>query len=154
MLTHIEKNKGFKFPFTNKEVVMIANDTGITPFIGMINDEKRKHLKTYLFWGGYTFDSFKTYASSVDKAFYSKRLSGLYVGFSEAESQKRYVQDIMMEKASLIARVLQNGGIIMICGSVAMKTEVTKTLNHIVVSELNTFLSVFEAENQIKSDCY
>ncbi|MDO6760472.1 PepSY domain-containing protein [Tamlana sp. 2_MG-2023] len=154
MVAHIEKNKAFHFPKKTKEVVMISNGTGIAPFIGMINNEKRHGVKSYLFWGGRTSESFKMYAPLVDKAFYAKRLSGLYVGFSREDSQKRYVQDLLLEKAELIARVLKNGGVIMICGSVAMETGVRQTLERITTTHLNTPISVFEAENQIKTDCY
>ncbi|WP_211267540.1 PepSY domain-containing protein [Pseudotamlana agarivorans] len=154
LLAQIDQNKAFHFPKSAKEVIMISNGTGIAPFVGMMNNDKNKDVKSYLFWGGRTNASFKMYAPFVDQAFYAKRLSGLYVGFSQEDSQKRYVQDLMLEKADLIARVLKNGGVIMICGSVAMETGVMKVLEHIAITKLNTFLSVFQAKNQIKTDCY
>lgn len=154
MVAQVDQNKAFHFPKAAKEVIMISNGTGIAPFVGMMNNDKNKDVKSYLFWGGRTNASFKMYAPFVDQAFYAKRLSGLYVGFSQEDSQKRYVQDLMLEKSDLIARVLKNGGVIMICGSVAMETGVMKVLEQIAITKLNTFLSVFQAKNQIKTDCY
>ncbi|WP_194766883.1 PepSY domain-containing protein [Tamlana sp. I1] len=154
LLAHIDQHKDFHFPKKAKEVVMISNGTGLAPFVGMMNAEKQNHVKSYLFWGGRTCDSFKMYAPFVDKAFYAKNLSGLYVGFSQEESQKRYVQNLILEKQDLVARVLKNGGIIMICGSVAMEKGVKQVLNQITLQQFDKPLEVFQGRNQIKTDCY
>ncbi len=150
ILAEIKQNKDFYFPTNTKEVVMISNGTGIAPFLGMINNENLKPVKSYLFWGGRTKDAYKTYSDSIDKAFYNKTLSGLYISFSNEESQKKYVQNSILEKIDLISRVLKNDGVIMICGSIAMKNGVMKTLENISRSTLNTPLNM----NQIKTDCY
>ncbi len=147
----IKPNKTFHFPTNEKEVVLIANGTGIAPFLGMINEN---NMKTHLFWGGRTQESLKMYSKYIDKAFYNKRLSGLYISFSNEERQKKYVQNSISEKTDLICRVLNNDGTIMICGSVAMLKGVLKTLNDITVSMLNEPISTFESNNQIKTDCY
>ncbi|NMH87397.1 PepSY domain-containing protein [Flavivirga algicola] len=150
VLAEVKQNKDFYFPTSVKEVIMIANGTGMAPFLGMINNEKNKEAKTYLFWGGRTKESYKMYSKHIDEAFYNKKLSGIYLSFSNGESQKKYVQNSIMEKADLISRVLKNNGTIMICGSVAMQNDVLDTLENISISKLNTPLN----RNQIKSDCY
>ncbi len=150
ILAEIKQNKEFHFPTSAKEVVMIANGTGMAPFLGMINNKQRKDSKTYLFWGGRTKESYQMYSKLIDKAFYSKKLSGIYLSFSNEESQKKYVQNSIIEKADLISRVLKNNGIIMICGSIAMQKGVLETLENISVSKLNKPLN----RTQIKSDCY
>ncbi len=150
ILAEIKQNKEFHFPASAKEVVMIANGTGMAPFLGMINNKQRKEAKTYLFWGGRTKESYQMYSKLIDKAFYSKKLSGIYLSFSNEESQKKYVQNSIIEKADLISRVLKNNGIIMICGSIAMQKGVLETLENISVSKLNRPLN----RTQIKSDCY
>ncbi len=48
----IQQNKDFHFPNRAKEVILIANGTGIAPFLGMI--EKNNKTKVHLFWGGRT----------------------------------------------------------------------------------------------------
>ena len=150
ILTDTKKNNEFQFPISAKEVVMIANGSGIAPFLGMINDENHNHTKNYLFWGGRTKESYKIYSKYIDKAFYSKKLSGFYLCFSNEESQKKYVQNSLIEKEELISRVLKNNGVIMICGSIAMGNGVLETLENISASKLNMPLNM----NQIKTDCY
>ncbi|GGD04907.1 PepSY domain-containing protein [Hyunsoonleella pacifica] len=150
----IKQNSSFHFPNDAKEVIMIANGTGIGPFLGMINAEKPNKTKTYLFWGGRTKTSFKLYTNLIDSAFYKKNLSGLFVSFSKEENQRRYVQNSLVEKADLVCRVLKNGGTLMICGSLAMKNDVLATLNNLTETRFNLPISSFEKYNQILTDCY
>ncbi|GAA3632331.1 PepSY domain-containing protein [Flavivirga jejuensis] len=150
VLANIKPNKEFHFPTSAKEVVMISNGTGIAPFLGMINNKNPEPVKSYLFWGGRTKDSYKMYSEQIDKAFYNKKLSGLYISFSNEESQKKYVQNSIMEKSDLISRVLTNKGVIMICGSIAMQNGVLEILKNISASKLNRPLNL----SQIKTDCY
>ncbi|GAA3593881.1 PepSY domain-containing protein [Flavivirga amylovorans] len=150
VLADIKQNKDFNFPVNVKEVVMISNGTGIAPFLGMINNQDSNSVKSHLFWGGRTKDSYQIYSELIDKAFYSKKLSGLYISFSKEESQKRYVQNSIVEKSDLISRVLKSDGVIMICGSIAMQNDVLETLESISESKLNRPLNL----NQIKTDCY
>lgn len=149
----IKLNTEFYIPKKAKEVVMICNGTGIAPFLGMLNDTT-KPAKKYLFWGGRTKASLKIYSPLIDRAFYSKSLSGFYVSFSQEENQKKYVQNLIMEKTEIISRVLKTGGVIMICGSVAMQNGVLAVLDDITSVELNQPLSAFQDNNQIKTDCY
>lgn len=150
MTASIKENKDFHLPKKAKEVIMIANGTGIAPFLGLINNDNQNNTKNYLFWGGRTKGAYQTYSKHIDKAFYNKTLSGIFISFSKEESQKKYVQHTLQEKEDLISRVLKNKGIIMICGSVAMEKGVLKTLNTISESKLNTPLNM----NLIKTDCY
>ncbi|GAA4233715.1 hypothetical protein GCM10022291_11450 [Postechiella marina] len=150
MTASIKKNKDFYLPKKAKEVVMIANGTGIAPFLGMINNKNHNNTKNYLFWGGRTKESYQTYSKYIDKAFYNKSLNGIFISFSKEESEKKYVQNTLEEKEDLISRVLKNKGVIMICGSVAMEKGVLKTLNTISESKLNTPLNM----SLIKTDCY
>ncbi|ALJ05726.1 hypothetical protein APS56_11580 [Pseudalgibacter alginicilyticus] len=146
----IEQNKAFHFPKSSKEVIMVSNGTGIAPFLGMISDESLNHSKNYLFWGGRTNASYQMYSKLIDDAFFNKRLSGIYLSFSQGENQKKYVQNSLLEKEELISRVLKNNGVIMICGSVAMQKGVLKTLENISMSWLDKPLNM----KQIKTDCY
>lgn len=147
---NIKPNRHFHFPTSAKEVLMIANGTGMAPFLGMINDKNINNTKTYLFWGGRTKSSYTMYSKQIDKAFYEGKLSGMYLSFSKEESQKKYVQNALVEKEDLVARIVKNNGIIMICGSLAMKKGVLETLEMISITKLRMPLNM----NQIKSDCY
>ncbi|MBV7267778.1 PepSY domain-containing protein [Winogradskyella luteola] len=149
----IKRNLDFHFPIYAKEVIMIANGTGIAPFLGMMN-ENTLDIKTHLFWGGRTQQSFQLYSKLIDKAFKKGYLSSFNLAYSREEDEKVYVQDVLMEKEKLICNVLQNKGVIMICGSIAMQNSVLEALNIITESKLQHPLSVFENNEQIKMDCY
>ncbi|AUP81685.1 PepSY domain-containing protein [Flavivirga eckloniae] len=154
ILADIKQNKGFQFPASAKEVIMIANGTGIGPFLGMLNDKNFEKAKKYLFWGARTQASFQMYSSLVDEAFYNNKLSGLYLSFSKEKNQKKYVQNAITERYDLVCRVLKNDGVIMICGSIAMQKDVLKTLDRITLGKLKSPLNDFEKRGQLKMDCY
>ena len=143
----IKQNKDFYFPRKKKEVVLIANGTGIAPFLGML--QHKNGTKAHLFWGGRTKESLKMYApllKNIEK-------NNIHIAYSQ-EKEKEYVQDLLLKKETIITTVLQNGGTIMICGSIKMLKGVEKVLEQITSTKLNTSLDYFKKKNQIKTDCY
>ncbi|WP_296325175.1 PepSY domain-containing protein [Winogradskyella sp.] len=148
----LKRNLDFHFPNYTDEVIMIANGTGIAPFLGMINNNTQG-VKTHLFWGGRTQTSLELYSSFIDTAFNKKTLSSFHVAYSKEENEI-YVQDLILENQDLFYSALDNGSVIMICGSIAMQNGVLEVLDSITKSKLNKPLSVFENNEQIKMDCY
>ena len=61
----IEYNNDFHFPKENKNVVLIANGTGIAPFLGMIQENSGQQ-NISLFWGGRTKRSVELYADTLN----------------------------------------------------------------------------------------
>jgi sulfite reductase (NADPH) flavoprotein alpha-component len=151
IVASLEKNKQFHLPKKSKEVILIANGTGIAPFLGMLQEVK-PNQKVHLFWGGRTKASFDLYQDLVQKAIDSNQLSSLHLAYSREGEQKEYVQDLLPQHQELIANTFKNDGTIMICGSLVMEKGVKKILEKITFelgqSELNKF------EDQITSDCY
>jgi len=148
----IQKNKKFHFPKKAKEVILIANGTGIAPFLGMINENKK--TKISLFWGGRTQQSKEIYQPYIDKALRKRYLNSFETAYSKENNQKIYVQDILKKYNHLIAEFLKNGHTILICGSLAMQKGVEKVLEEISKDLLETSLEEFKQKNQIKTDCY
>ncbi|MBF8150062.1 PepSY domain-containing protein [Winogradskyella sp. F6397] len=149
----VRRNYDFHFPIDTKEVVLIANGTGIAPFLGMINDNS-KRIKTHLFWGGRTKQSLKLYESIIDSALVKHKLTSFNVAYSQEQKTKVYVQDLILEHQELFSKVLHNNGVIMICGSIAMQNRVLDVLNSITKTHLSQPLSDFETNGQLKMDCY
>lgn len=149
----LKRNLDFHMPKYAKAVVMIANGTGIAPFLGMIN-ETSNGTKTHLFWGGRTQASIQLYSEFIDKAFKENRLTSFHMAYSQEQADKVYVQDIIKEKEAIICNTLKDGGIIMICGSVAMQNGVLDVLNNITSTNLQQPLQVFENNEQLLMDCY
>ena len=132
---------------------MIANGTGIAPFLGMIGDNK-KQKKIHLFWGGRTKASLDLYEDVIYTAFDKKYLSSVNIAFSQEKESQNYVQDLILQKEDFIANHLKKEGVIMICGSLVMQNGVIDALQKITKRKLNMPLSDFETNEQIKMDCY
>lgn len=145
------KNSAFHFPKKAKQVIMIANGTGIAPFLGML--QQNKNAEIYLYYGLRTQKSYRLYKSHIDKLLKNKRLNKIKLTFSR-EGVKQYVQDTVKQDAEMIAKILDNGGVIMICGSLAMYKDLISVLEHIVLDYNNKELSYYINKSQIKSDCY
>ncbi|MGK0453876.1 MAG: sulfite reductase (NADPH) flavoprotein alpha-component [Paraglaciecola sp.] len=152
LTAHIQNNKQFHFPKKATEIILISNGTGIAPFLGMI--QKNKKQKVHLFWGGKTNDSLKIYENFINIALEKKSLSSFYPVFSQEQHEKIYVQDILKNHTELVTSVLKKGNVIMICGSIAMQKGATAQLETIVKQNLKTYLNQFINSGQIKTDCY
>ena len=149
----IQPNKDFHFPSRVPTVTLIANGTGIAPFLGMIQ-EKRSGMEVYLYWGGRNTQSYTLYKPWIDAALANKGLDGLEIAYSREESQFSYVQDIVQQSQNPIAKRLNLGGVIMICGSIAMQNEVLKILEELCQNHADQTLSFYQNRGQILMDCY
>ncbi|MEM7374213.1 MAG: PepSY domain-containing protein [Bacteroidota bacterium] len=149
----IRKNGEFYFPSHSKSVCLIANGTGIAPFLGMIL-EQNNGTEVSLYWGGKTSKVYELYKPYVDKALQQGKLSQCKTVFSQGDHAAEYVQDIISEDGEKIIDQLYLGGTIMICGSIAMQQEVCEMLDILTLKHFHLKLSHFEQKGQILTDCY
>lgn len=148
----IVKNKAFRFPNASK-VVMIANGTGIAPFLGMIDENKNK-VETHLYTGfRHLNPTTKGYVDFAKKQIEKNHLTSYHNAFSREEN-KQYVMDLVHRDAKLFAETLQNKGIIMVCGALAMQHDVEKVLEKICQGHLNKSFEDFKTNGQFLTDCY
>ncbi|MEM8895145.1 MAG: PepSY domain-containing protein, partial [Bacteroidota bacterium] len=124
-------NEHFHFPMKASEVLLIANGTGIAPFLGMIEQNKGK-VPTTLFWGGQTEASYALYSSQLDALRQYGHLRDIKTAYSRTATQRAYVQDLIKNDASFISTLLSGSGVIMICGSLNMQKGVEAEINTIV----------------------
>ncbi len=148
----IISNSHFHFPKKAPEVMMICNGTGIAPFLGMIQQNK-KLVPCHLYAGFRDKKSWSLYQSQVENIDNPQKISSYALAFSREES-KQYVGDLVAKDAQKVAQLLKKGGVIMLCGSLAMQKDVMVILENICQQELNQSLSYFQAHQQIRSDCY
>ncbi|MBQ0787169.1 MAG: flavodoxin domain-containing protein, partial [Oceanihabitans sp.] len=148
----IVKNTAFHFPKKASRVLLIANGTGIAPFLGML-DQNSKNIETHLYYGLRQNASFNLYRDAIKENHNREKFTKLKLAFSK-EAPKTYVQDLLQRDALFVAETLMNKGVIMICGSLAMQNDVLAVLNTITTEKLNLPLSIFIEKNQIKTDCY
>lgn len=147
------KNTGFHFPKKASKVLMIANGTGIAPFLGMINENKSQ-MPVHLYAGFRSInDTTTAYQSFCEQQISTKNLSAFQFAFSR-EDQAEYVMNIIEKDANLFAETLKNGGLIMICGSLNMQIDVEKVLDKICLERNKTPFIFYKDNNQIKTDCY
>ena len=148
----IVKNKDFRFPKASK-IVMIANGTGIAPFLGMI-DENSKKVETHLYCGfRHDNETTKSYQEFATKQISTNHLSQFHIAFSREEN-KQYVMDLVNRDAKFFAETLQNGGILMICGALKMQHDVEKVLEEICQQHLKKSFEEFKTNGQFLTDCY
>ncbi|WP_055444252.1 PepSY domain-containing protein [Lacinutrix himadriensis] len=148
----IIKNTAFHFPKKASKVILIANGTGIAPFLGML-DQNTKNIETHLYYGLRQNASFNLYRDVIKENYKSKKFTKLKLAFSR-EAPKNYVQDLLKQDALFVAETLKNNGVIMLCGSLAMQNDVLAVLDVITTENLSLPLSAFIEKNQIKTDCY
>jgi sulfite reductase (NADPH) flavoprotein alpha-component len=149
----VEHNKAFHIPKLAKAVVLIANGTGIAPFLGMI-DSNLSQKEIHLFLGLRTKTSFELYSTVIENALNQGQLKTCQVAYSQEQKEKIYVQDLILKQADFIANHLKNEGEIMICGSIVMQNQVLQQLEFIVSEKLNLSLNDFEVDKKIRTDCY
>jgi sulfite reductase (NADPH) flavoprotein alpha-component len=150
ILGEIQQNKKFHFPEKVKDVILIANGTGIAPFLGMIQENKK--VKIHLFWGGKTKKSLVIYDKYITTALKNKTLNSFTAAYSQ--EQKKYVQDLLKSKTAFIANILKTDGVVLICGSFNMQYSVEQVLGDIASQELNINIEELRNKNQIRTDCY
>ena len=148
---NIQHNEKFNFPKKSKEVILIANGTGIAPFLGMIQENKK--AKIHLFWGGRRKKSFEIYNKLIVEALENKKLTSLNIVYSQ-EQKEKYVQDILNNHVELVIKILKNRNHILICGSLKMQKGVENVLDIIAKSKLNSSIKKLKENNLIKVDCY
>jgi sulfite reductase (NADPH) flavoprotein alpha-component len=147
----IENNVKFHFPKQAASVWLVANGTGIAPYLGMLHTNT--NISTKLTWGGRTEASFDCYRGILETSLSRKQIDTFQFAFSEAK-EKNYVQDILQKQHVEVAKMLREGGVFMLCGSLAMQNAVLDTLDGITRTQLEQPLSDFENNGQLLMDCY
>lgn len=147
----LEKNEKFHFPADAPLVWMIANGTGIAPYLGMFKANTGSLV--HLTWGGRTAASFDCYKGYIQEAFDYNRIEEYDVVLSR-EGKKQYVQDILKAQEEKVADFFDEGGTVMLCGSMAMQQAVLNVMDEITLAQLDQPLSAFQENGQVLTDCY
>lgn len=146
-------NPNFHLPKIAPKVAMISNGTGIAPFLGMVINNKNLteiHLYAGFRTNNSLIQSYKEFAQEFESKQHLKRFE---LAFSR-ENNKMYVMDLIMRDYFFFANLLQEGGVIMICGALRMQKDVEKTLNEITTNHHGKPLQYYIDRNQILTDCY
>lgn len=145
-------NESFHPP-KNKTVAMIANGTGIAPFLGMIA-QSTKNSDNLLYVGfRKETDIIKQHKAFLDEQIANQKLKSYQVAFSR-EQNHCYVMDLIRNDANHIAQLLKDGAVVMICGSLQMQLDVEEVLNEIGININGNNLTFYKENGQLLTDCY
>lgn len=149
----ILKNLTFHLPKKAPKVALISNGTGIAPFLGMIEQNKTKkeiHLYSGFRMVTPTLLAYKKFAKVMIQ---KQHLDRFHVALSR-EGANIYVMDLIQKDASFFMNLLKEGGVIMICGSLAMQKDVEAILNELCLENGIKSLSEYKENGQLLTDCY
>ncbi|PXY41420.1 FAD-binding oxidoreductase [Flavobacterium cheongpyeongense] len=149
----IINNKAFHFPSKAPGVALISNGTGIAPFLGMIEQNKKK-TETHLYCGfRMETETVSGYKKFSDDMIQKQKLTSFHLALSR-EAEHIYVMDLIKRDAAFFVDLLQQGGVIMICGSLAMQKDVEAMLNELCLVNSIKNLYDYKKNGQLLTDCY
>jgi len=143
----IEINTHFHFPKKKTSAVLIANGTGIAPFLGMLLERENEEI--HLFWGGRTVASPTIYEKII-----SQRQNSKILKTYSREGNKQYVQELVTQEKDVVLKTIEEGGVLMICGSLGMQHDVLDMLEKLLSEYGAIGLDELQHNGQLMMDCY
>lgn len=130
------------------KLLLIGNGTGIAPFLGFIENNKKTEVS--LLWGGQKPTSFQLYDALLQEF---GGLKACHLAFSR-EEPKTYVQDLVLQNKIRVASTIKSGGQIMLCGSLKMREGVFENLEQILKDNDLPSVNELIESGKVLSDCY
>ncbi len=161
---YIHKNKNFKLPEEDKDIIMIGPGTGIAPFRSFLahRDATGAEGKNWLVFGEQYFVSDFYYQTEIQEWLSTGVLTKLDTAFSRDQKQKIYVQDRLKQNARELFEWLENGAYLYVCGQKnPMSSDVENALLEIIEiekdvnnDEAKAYLETLETEGRYQKDVY
>ncbi len=147
----IQPNPNFRPASSKSSVILVGAGTGIGPLAGFIRNNTDKH-PMYLYWGGRDPASDFLYKPELDKYLADHRLTQLSAAFSRVK-EGGYVQDRVLDDASQIRRLIENGAQILVCGSRAMAASIMQVINE-ALAPLGIDVQTLKLEGRYREDVF
>ena len=131
----VQKNKRFRLPAANKDIIMIGPGTGIAPYRSFLaeRDAVGATGKNWLFFGEQHFATDFLYQTEIQNWFETGALTKISVAFSRDQPEKIYVQHRMWEQGAAVYSWIQSGAYVYLCGKKdPMSVDVEHTLVAII----------------------
>ena len=126
----IRPNPDFRPARGHKPVILIGAGTGIGPLAGFVRANQSGRLM-HLYFGARHPDSDHVYEREMKEWQKAGQVTSVTTAFSRT-SARRYVQDSLREDAERIARLVSEGGQVLVCGGRDMAAGVTEALADIL----------------------
>ena len=160
----VQKNKRFKLPAADKDIIMIGPGTGIAAFRSFIaeRDATGANGKNWLFFGEQHFATDFLYQTEIQGWVETGVLTRANVAFSRDQEKKVYVQHKITKHGKDFYQWLQDGAYLYICGSKEpMSVDVEQTILEVIElfggktkEEAVQYLSQMEEEGRYSKDVY
>ncbi|MDA9231266.1 flavodoxin domain-containing protein [Rickettsiales bacterium] len=115
---YVSKNRQFKLPAEDRDIIMVGPGTGIAPFRAFMAERNFQNSsgKSWLFFGECNFLKDFLYQTEWQDHLESGLLSKIDVAFSRDQEEKIYVQHKITEQGEEIFNWLENGAYFYVCG--------------------------------------
>ena len=160
----VQKNKRFKLPAADKDIIMIGPGTGIAAFRSFISERDATAAtgKNWLFFGEEHFASDFLYQTEIQNWFETGVLSKVSLAFSKDTPGGVFVAHKIIENGKELYEWIQSGAFVYVCGEkTPMSVEVEKALLQVIETysglSASAALAYFEqlkAEGRYSKDVY
>ena len=137
----VQRNKRFRLPAADKDIIMVGSGTGIAPFRAFLfeRDATGATGKNWLFFGEEHFTSDFLYQTEIQGWHNTGVLNKVNVAFSKDHHVAYNVHHKLKEQDSEVYNWLTNGAYFYLCGEKSpMGVEVEKTLIEIIAEQGKT----------------
>ncbi|MEO7393495.1 MAG: flavodoxin domain-containing protein, partial [Chitinophagaceae bacterium] len=116
---YVHKNRAFRLPAPEKDIIMIGPGTGIAPMRSFLIERDASGAKgrNWLFFGEQHFITDFLYQTEIQNYVEMGVLNKLDLAFSRDQAEKIYVQHRMLEKAAELYQWINSGAFIYISGT-------------------------------------
>jgi sulfite reductase (NADPH) flavoprotein alpha-component len=140
----VQKNKRFRLPAADKNVLMIGPGTGIAAFRSFISERDATGAKgkNWLFFGEEHFVSNFLYQTEIQDWHQTGVLNKVSLAFSKDQAEEIFVHDKMKQKGDEIFDWIRSGAYIYVCGQKAPMS----------VHVENELLSILEVHGELTKE--
>ena len=160
----IQKNKRFRLPAGDKDIIMIGPGTGIAAFRSFLAERDATNApgKNWLFFGDQHFATDFLYQTEIQNWVDTGVLTKVCTAFSRDQAEKIYVQHKMLEHGAEFFEWLQSGCYVYVCGTKhPMSVDVEQALLQIIEKfgnktneEAHQYLDAMKDAGRYEKDVY
>ena len=161
---YVHKDKNFKLPAADKDLIMIGPGTGVAPFRAFLaeRDATGATGRNWFFFGEQHFITDFLYQTEMQNYVQTGVLNKLDLAFSRDQQEKIYVQHRMLEKANELYQWINNGAYLFVSGTKdPMSKDVENTLLQIIEEQgqeskegAKKYLEQLKKEGRFEKDVY
>lgn len=161
---YVHKDKNFKLPAADKDVIMIGPGTGVAPFRSFLaeRDATGASGRNWFFFGEQHFTTDFLYQTEMQNYVETGVLTNISLAFSRDQQEKVYVQHRIKEKAAEFFQWIDGGASVYISGTKdPMSKDVEHTLLQVIEEqgkktseEAHQYLEQLKKEGRYEKDVY